>query len=144
MPQRPVTAGGNAEEAAARQASAEAFEAQKMQRAEHKNVVETLASMFPNLDNEVISDVVRQKEGRYGLPNDSFLKHSEPFLTNPNTPQVYVKRSLNLLTTNPGSVSPSMLAWLSALDSEARERKRLEWRELRAPPSTWAKYKYYN
>jgi hypothetical protein len=55
----------SAEEAAARQASAEAAEAQRLHRAEHANVVETLAGMFPDLDREVISDVVYQKEGRY-------------------------------------------------------------------------------
>lgn len=54
----------SAEEAAARQASAEAAEAQRIQRAEHANVVETLAGMFPDLDREVISDVVYQKQGR--------------------------------------------------------------------------------
>lgn len=54
----------SAEEAAARQASAEAAEAQRLQRSEHANVVETLAGMFPDLDKEVISDVVYQKEGR--------------------------------------------------------------------------------
>jgi hypothetical protein len=54
----------SAEEAAARQASAEAAEAQRLSRAEHANVVETLAGMFPDLDREVISDVVYQKEGR--------------------------------------------------------------------------------
>lgn len=54
----------SAEEAAARQASAEAAEAQRLHRAEHANVVETLAGMFPDLDREIISDVVYQKEGR--------------------------------------------------------------------------------
>lgn len=54
----------SAEEAAARQASAEAAEAQKLHRAEHANVVETLAGMFPDLDKDIISDVVYQKEGR--------------------------------------------------------------------------------
>lgn len=53
-----------AEEAAARQASAEAAEAQRLHRAEHANVVETLAGMFPDLDKEIISDVVYQKQGR--------------------------------------------------------------------------------
>ncbi len=53
-----------AEEAAARQASAEAAEAQRLSRAEHNNVVETLAGMFPDLDKDIISDVVHQKEGR--------------------------------------------------------------------------------
>ncbi|KAI9713825.1 MAG: hypothetical protein M1820_000555 [Bogoriella megaspora] len=83
----------SAEDAAARQASAEAAEAQRIQRAEHKDVVEyenlmihvwlrklakliflsTLAGMFPDLDREVISDVVRQKEGRVGLAVDACL-----------------------------------------------------------------------
>ena len=54
----------SAEEAAARQASAEAAEAQRLHRAEHANIVETLSGMFPDLDREVISDVVYQKEGR--------------------------------------------------------------------------------
>lgn len=54
----------SAEEAAARQASAEAAEAQRLSRAEHANVVETLAGMFPDLDKDIISDVVYQKEGR--------------------------------------------------------------------------------
>ena len=51
-------------EAAARQASAEAAEAQRLHRAEHSNIVETLAGMFPDLDLDIISDVVYQKEGR--------------------------------------------------------------------------------
>jgi hypothetical protein len=54
-----------AEEAAARQASAEVAEAQRLHRAEHANIVETLAGMFPDLDKDIISDVVYQKEGRY-------------------------------------------------------------------------------
>lgn len=54
----------SAEEAAARQASAEAAEAQRLSRAEHATIVETLAGMFPDLDKDVISDVVHQKEGR--------------------------------------------------------------------------------
>lgn len=54
----------SAEEAAARQASAEAAEAQRLQQAEHANVVETLTGMFPNLDKDIISDVVLQKNGR--------------------------------------------------------------------------------
>ncbi len=54
----------SAEDAAARQASAEAAEAHRIQRAEHSNVVETLAGMFPDLDKDIISDVVRQKDGR--------------------------------------------------------------------------------
>lgn len=54
----------SAQEAAARQASAEVAEAQRLHRAEHNNVVETLAGMFPDLDRDIISDVVYQKEGR--------------------------------------------------------------------------------
>lgn len=54
----------SAQEAAARQASAESAEALRIQRAEHNNVVETLAGMFPDLDRDIISDVVYQKEGR--------------------------------------------------------------------------------
>lgn len=63
----------NAEDSAARQASAETAEAQRIQRAEHSNVVETLAGMFPDLDREIISDVVTQKEGRVGLAVDACL-----------------------------------------------------------------------
>jgi hypothetical protein len=62
-----------AEDAAARQASAEAAEAYRIQRAEHANVVETLAGMFPDLDRDVISDVVTQKNGRYVRPRDPIL-----------------------------------------------------------------------
>lgn len=62
-----------AEEAAARQASAEAAEAHRLHRAEHANVVETLAGMFPDLDRDIISDVVYQKEGRVGLAVDACL-----------------------------------------------------------------------
>lgn len=54
----------DAQDAAARQASAEEAEARRIQRAEHNNVVETLSNMFPNLDRDVIDDVVKQKEGR--------------------------------------------------------------------------------
>ncbi|CAG8981865.1 hypothetical protein HYALB_00009541 [Hymenoscyphus albidus] len=62
-----------AEDAAARQASAEAAEAHRIQQAEHSNVVETLAGMFPDLDRDIISDVVTQKEGRVGLAVDACL-----------------------------------------------------------------------
>lgn len=62
-----------AEDSAARQASAEAAEAHRIQRAEHANVVETLAGMFPDLDRDIISDVVTQKEGRVGLAVDACL-----------------------------------------------------------------------
>ncbi|KAI9764619.1 MAG: hypothetical protein M1835_007543 [Candelina submexicana] len=63
----------DAAEAAARQASAEAAEAQRVQRAEHHTVVETLSGMFPSLDKDVISDVVRIKEGRVGAAVDACL-----------------------------------------------------------------------
>ena len=46
-------------------ASAEAEQARLIQIKEHAVVVDTLAGMFPQLDREVISDVVREKEGRY-------------------------------------------------------------------------------
>lgn len=68
----------SAEDAAARQASAEAEEARKIQRQEHQVVVETLAGMFPALDREVIDDVVRLKEGRVGLAVDACLALSNP------------------------------------------------------------------
>lgn len=54
----------DAQDAAARQASAEDAEARRIQRAEHNDVVETLSNMFPNLDRDVIDDVVKMKEGR--------------------------------------------------------------------------------
>ncbi|KAK2784881.1 hypothetical protein FQN52_008817 [Onygenales sp. PD_12] len=63
----------DAQEAAARQASAEAAEARRIQRAEHHDVVETLSGMFPNLDKDLIDDVVRMKEGRVGLAVDACL-----------------------------------------------------------------------
>ncbi|PGH10059.1 hypothetical protein GX51_00326 [Blastomyces parvus] len=63
----------DAQEAAARQASAEAAEARRIQRAEHNTVVETLSGMFPNLDKDLIDDVVRMKEGRVGLAVDACL-----------------------------------------------------------------------
>ncbi|CAA9961969.1 Vacuolar protein sorting-associated protein [Pyrenophora teres f. maculata] len=55
----------DASDAAARQASVEAEEARRIQRKEHRVVVETLTGMFPQLDRDVIDDVVREKEGRY-------------------------------------------------------------------------------
>jgi hypothetical protein len=58
----------SAEDAAARQASAEAEEARRIQRQEHQVIVETLQGMFPALDREIIDDVVRAKEGRYVSP----------------------------------------------------------------------------
>ncbi|KAJ9404233.1 hypothetical protein DTO045G8_8047 [Paecilomyces variotii] len=63
----------DAQEAAARQASAEVAEARRIQRAEHNDVVETLSGMFPNLDKDVIDDVVKMKEGRVGLAVDACL-----------------------------------------------------------------------
>lgn len=57
----------DAQDAAARQASAEDAEARRIQRAEHNDVVETLSNMFPNLDRDVIDDVVKMKEGRLVL-----------------------------------------------------------------------------
>ncbi|KAL9637528.1 MAG: hypothetical protein Q9204_001847 [Flavoplaca sp. TL-2023a] len=54
----------SAEDAAARQASAEAAEAHRIQRSEHRDVVDTLAGMFPDLDRDIIDDVVREKHGR--------------------------------------------------------------------------------
>ncbi|KAJ5280957.1 hypothetical protein N7478_006329 [Penicillium angulare] len=63
----------DAQDAAARQASAEDAEARRIQRAEHSNVVETLSNMFPNLDRDVIDDVVKMKEGRVGLAVDACL-----------------------------------------------------------------------
>lgn len=62
-----------AEDSAARQATAEVAEAHRIQRAEHLNVVETLAGMFPDLDRDIISDVVTQKEGRVALAVDACL-----------------------------------------------------------------------
>ncbi|PHH51094.1 Vacuolar protein sorting-associated protein 9a, partial [Ceratocystis fimbriata CBS 114723] len=53
----------SAEEAAARQASAEAEQAERLHRAEHADVVDTLVGMFPDLDRDIISDVVYQKQG---------------------------------------------------------------------------------
>ncbi|KEQ72241.1 hypothetical protein M436DRAFT_16856, partial [Aureobasidium namibiae CBS 147.97] len=58
---------------AARQASTDMAEAQRIQAQEHQVVVETLQGMFPDLDREVISDVVRMKEGRVGSAVDACL-----------------------------------------------------------------------
>lgn len=65
-----------AEEAAARQVSAETAEAQRISRAEHQTVVETLCGMFPDLDRDIISDVVREKQGKVGLAVDACLSLS--------------------------------------------------------------------
>ncbi|CBX94076.1 hypothetical protein LEMA_P037500.1 [Plenodomus lingam JN3] len=67
-----------AEESAARQASAEVEEARRIHRQEHNVVVETLAGMFPQLEREVIDDVVRLKEGRVGLAVDACLALANP------------------------------------------------------------------
>ncbi|KAK8231678.1 guanine nucleotide exchange factor Vps9 [Phyllosticta capitalensis] len=61
------------EDAEARQASVDAEEALRIQRAEHKVIVDTLVGMFPGLDRDVIDDVVRMKEGRVGLAVDACL-----------------------------------------------------------------------
>ncbi|KAE8354088.1 hypothetical protein BDV28DRAFT_131870 [Aspergillus coremiiformis] len=61
------------QDAAARQASAEDAEARRIHRVEHNSVVETLSNMFPNLDRDVIDDVVKIKEGRVGLAVDACL-----------------------------------------------------------------------
>ncbi|GLA54994.1 hypothetical protein CBS147343_2019 [Aspergillus niger] len=63
----------DAQDAAARQASAEDAEARRIHHAEHNNVVETLCNMFPNLDRDVIDDVVKIKGGRVGLAVDACL-----------------------------------------------------------------------
>ncbi|RMZ70595.1 guanine nucleotide exchange factor Vps9 [Pyrenophora seminiperda CCB06] len=68
----------SASDAAARQASVEAEEARRIQRKEHEVVVETLTGMFPQLDRDVIDDVVRQKEGRVGLAVDACLALANP------------------------------------------------------------------
>ncbi|KAK9360919.1 hypothetical protein V1504DRAFT_497846 [Lipomyces starkeyi] len=59
--------------AAARQATQEARESKRIEQQEHKNVVETLKQMFPNLDMDVIEDVVSQKHGRVGVAIDACL-----------------------------------------------------------------------
>lgn len=63
----------SAEDMAARQASADVAQAQAVRVREHKVVVETLQSMFPNLDHEVIEDVVRAQEGNVGRAVDACL-----------------------------------------------------------------------
>ncbi|KAI5370091.1 Putative vacuolar protein sorting-associated protein [Septoria linicola] len=61
------------DDASARQASAEVAQTQAVRVREHKVVVETLQSMFPNLDREVIEDVVRAQEGNVGRAVDACL-----------------------------------------------------------------------
>ncbi|KAI4254562.1 MAG: hypothetical protein LQ352_003033 [Teloschistes flavicans] len=64
---------GSAEDSVTRQARAETAEARRIQRIEHQDVVDTLAGMFPDLDRDIIDDVVREKEGRVGLAVDACL-----------------------------------------------------------------------
>lgn len=61
------------EESAARQASAEEHEAQKLQQVEFETVTATLKQMFPILDKEVIEDILREKQGRVGSAVDVCL-----------------------------------------------------------------------
>lgn len=49
------------DQSAALQASEEAEEAYRIMRAEHSTVVDTLSGMFPDLDVDLISDVVRMQ-----------------------------------------------------------------------------------
>ncbi|KAK5739062.1 hypothetical protein LTR17_005580 [Elasticomyces elasticus] len=63
----------NATDSAARQASAEAAEAQRVRVREHQVVVETLQSMFPNLEKDLIEDVTRAQEGNVGRAVDACL-----------------------------------------------------------------------
>ncbi|PWW80289.1 hypothetical protein C7212DRAFT_276061 [Tuber magnatum] len=64
---------GAEDKAAARQASAEAEQARMIQRSEHESVVQVLQNMFPDLDKEIIADVVRMKEGSVGSAVDACL-----------------------------------------------------------------------
>lgn len=61
------------EELAARQVSAEEHEAQRIYREEFVNVTATFRQMFPKLDQEIIEDVLREKEGRVGPAVDACL-----------------------------------------------------------------------
>ncbi|KAI6878078.1 hypothetical protein KC334_g17387 [Hortaea werneckii] len=61
------------EQSAARQVGSEVAQAQNMRRREYHVVVETLQSMFPNLDKEVIQDVTRAQEGNVGRAVDACL-----------------------------------------------------------------------
>jgi hypothetical protein len=67
--QKPLTA----EELASRQANAEARQAREISAREEKNLVETLGGMFPQLEKEVLVDVVRHNEGRVGKAVDACL-----------------------------------------------------------------------
>nr|POE47557.1 vacuolar protein sorting-associated protein 9a [Quercus suber] len=53
--------------------AAQAAEDQRVRVREHRVVVETLQSMFPNLDKELIEDVVRAQEGNVGRAVDACL-----------------------------------------------------------------------
>lgn len=61
------------EESAARQVSAEELEAQRISAKEFQNVCHTLKQMFPDLDKEVIRDVLQQTESRVGAAVDVCL-----------------------------------------------------------------------
>ena len=63
----------NEEVSEATRISVETAQAQHISQAEHQTVVDTLSGMFPDLDKDVISDVVRLKEGRVGLAVDACL-----------------------------------------------------------------------
>lgn len=54
----------SAEEVATRQASVDAEEARKLRLREEATLVETLSNMFPEMDKDVIQDVVRANDGR--------------------------------------------------------------------------------
>ncbi|KAF4556981.1 VPS9a-like protein [Elsinoe fawcettii] len=69
----PAGPGGRETEEAIRQASKAEAEASRIRTEEHRVVVETLQGMFPDLDKDVISDVVRMKEGRVGMAVDACL-----------------------------------------------------------------------
>ncbi|KAG5365685.1 Vacuolar protein sorting-associated protein 9a [Yarrowia sp. B02] len=68
-----VAQGLSHQEAAARQASAEEYEAQRIQNEEHQSVVNTLHQMFPVLDREIIEDIVREKKCNVGAAVDYCL-----------------------------------------------------------------------
>ncbi|KAG5357612.1 Vacuolar protein sorting-associated protein 9a [Yarrowia sp. C11] len=68
-----VAQGLSHQEAAARQASAEEYEAQRIQNEEHASVVNTLHQMFPTLDREIIEDIVREKKCNVGAAVDYCL-----------------------------------------------------------------------
>lgn len=72
---------------AATQISVEERQAQRIQLKEHKKVVHTLHQMFPNLDVDVINDVVADKQGRVGAAVDACLALSdESDLSKPSAP----------------------------------------------------------